>query len=777
MATIGPSWIGRTIGNRYEIESILGRGGMSSVYRANDPNLRRKVAVKIIHQHLSDNKEFIQRFEQEAAVIAQLRHNNIVQVHDFNHEGDVYFMVMEFVPGETLAKRMEALNGAGIRLPLHDTIRILTTICEAVDYAHQCRMIHRDLKPANVMLNLLNEPILMDFGIAKIIGGTSNQTTGVPMGTVAYMSPEQVRGDQADHRSDIYSLGIMMYEMLSGSTPYQGDSTYQVMLKHINDPLPDIQLVEANTPNALVQILEKALSKNPDQRFQTTKEMATALHTAALQLQSPTERIATRHLDRLSLTWQKARDLYDEREFSRCLDKIEELHRLDPDYQEQKAAKLRQQAVVQLVEQANYALVLGDFSESLTVIKSLRERAVEHPKLDNLESQARAGLDTLALQTRFNKLYGEALTHLDNREYQSALAKWEAIKQRQGDLIFPDKLAVVKRANEGICANLYNQAITALAHKNPEQAMTFWAQIAATDSNFPDSQGVVNEAQKMIQQRERHEWRKPLLILGTLVMLLLVAFGVLNALNSQDNASAETAVTPTTFSAAIAAAETATPPPTPTATLPATATDQPTQTAVPNSTPATIETTGANTTVLAANTAVAKENVSIFSQADAATTEIAIVRADERVTVIGRSDNNNWLYVRNESGESGFVFADYLTYEGEMDSLPIRAGTNISEPTTSAILSGILSLDIYQLEGTQVCNGTAWTQQVYMRAQGVSGTVAYYWQDELVGTAVNDNITIEVSSGGGPIVGTGRVTVNGITVSEDLFIPAPRCNN
>ena len=152
MATLGPSWIGRTIGNRYEIESILGRGGMSSVYRATDPNLHRKVAVKIVHQHLSDNEEFIQRFEQEAAVVAQL-------------------------------------------------------------------LIHRDLKPANVMINLLNEPILMDFGIAKIVGGRSHTVTGAAMGTAAYMSPEQVRGDKADHRSDIYSLGIMFYKMFSGEMP------------------------------------------------------------------------------------------------------------------------------------------------------------------------------------------------------------------------------------------------------------------------------------------------------------------------------------------------------------------------------------------------------------------------------------------------------------------------------------------------------------------------------------------------------------------------------
>jgi len=549
------------------------------------------------------------------------------------------------------------------------------------------------------------------------------------------------------------------------------------MLKHINDPLPDIQQVDATTPNSLVQILEKALSKSPDQRFQTAKEMASALQTAALQLQSPTEMLATRHLDRLALLWQHARDLYSEREFSRCLDKLNELHRLNPDFQEHQVNKLQQQAVERLVERANYTLVLGDFSESLTAVKSLRERNIEHPKLASLESQARAGLDTVALQTRFNKLYAEALTHLDNREYQSALAKWEAIEQRQSDLIFPDKLAVVKRATEGICANLYAQAITALAHKNPEQAMAFWAQIAATDSNFPDSQGMVSAAQAMIQQRERHGWRKPLLIMGSLALLLSLAFGVINALNNRDSNEAETAVTITSISAAIVSAETATPLPTQTATPLATETTEPTQTVVPSSTPSATVPVSPSATPLPQNMAVAKENVSIFSQADATTGEIAIIRQDESVTVLGRSRNNNWLYVRNKEGSLGFVFADFLTWEGEIDSLPIRTNTNINEPTISATLSGNLSLDIYQLEGTEVCNGSAWKQRVYMRAQGVSGAVAYYWQNELVGTAVNDNITFEVSSGGGPIVGTGRVTVNGITVSKDLFIPAPRCNN
>lgn len=749
---------------------------MSSVYRANDPNLRRKVAVKIIHQHLSENEEFIQRFEQEAAVIAQLRHSNIVQVHDFNHEGNVYFMVMEFVPGETLAKRLEALTAAGIRLPLNDTIRILTTICDAVDYAHQRRMIHRDLKPANVMINLLNEPILMDFGIAKIIGGRSHTATGAAMGTAAYMSPEQVRGDQTDHRSDIYSLGIMLYEMLSGQTPYHSDSTYQIMLNHINEPLPDIQLVETNTPNSLVNILERALSKNPDHRFQSAKEMATALSTAAIQLQSPTDTLAARHLDRLALMWHHARNLYDEREFARCLDKLDELHRADPDYQEQKAKQLRQQTIEQLVERANRTLVAGDFSESLAAIKSLREREVDYPDLDSLETQARTGLDTVALQTRLYKLYDEALVHLDSREYQSALAKWEAIEQRRGDLMFPDKLAVVKRATEGICANLYSQAIATLAKKNPEQALAFWAQIAATDSNFPDSQDVINSAQAMIQQRERKSWRKPLLILGGVAGVLLVAFWLINLFNN-NNGKVTTAVSPTALSALVANTATATASPTETTSPSPSATPTATQTAVPSSTPSPSATLSPSATPMPDNLAIVTQNASIFAQADASTSEISVVMADEMVTILGRSENNNWLYIQDADGNLGFVFANLLTWEGSVSSLPIRTGSAVSNPTTAPTLSGTLSLDIYQLDNTELCNGSAWTQKVYMRAQGVSGTFTYYWEGELVGTAVNDNITFEVSSSGGPIVGTGSVTVNGTTVSGELFIPAPPCSN
>lgn len=751
---------------------------MSSVYRADDRNLRRKVAVKIIHQHLSENKEFIERFEQEAAVIAQLRHANIVQVHDFSHEGEVYFMVMEYVAGETLAKRLESLKAAGIRLPLAETVHILTTICEAVDYAHQRRMIHRDLKPANVMITLLNEPVLMDFGIAKIVGGRSAGATGSSLGTAAYMSPEQVRGDQTDHRSDIYSLGIMMYEMLSGERPYQGDSTYQVMYKQINDPLPDIQTVEANTPSALVHILERALSKNPEHRFQTAQEMATALKTAAHQLQSPNEALANRHIDHLTEMWQHAQGLFREREFARCLDKLDELERADPDYQDQQVKQLRQQAVEQLVQRAAQALAAADYSESLTAVKSLREREIDHAQLDELEAGARAGLDTVALQARLNKLYEEGLEALDKRDYQTALAKWNAIEQRRGDQPFPDRLALVKRANEGIAANLYSEAIAALAHKNPEQVMARWAQITAIDSNYPDTQDVVATAQTMIHERDRRNWSKPVLLsLAGLAAVLLMVTLVFNWLNNSGANEAETAVSPTTNSAIAASTATAVPTNAATNTTVPTQAVQPTETAVPSRTPIPTDTPAPTLTTMPEDRAVATANAALFAQANAQASEIGVVMADEMVLVLARSANNNWLYVEDEEGNAGFVFANLFTWSGDVAQLPIRTAPADQEVTAVPPSSGTFTLDIYPLPDTDVCTGSGWSQEIYMRAQGVSGTFTYYWQDELVGTTENDNITFTISSSGGAVIGTGSVIVNGQTVSKDLFVPAPACTD
>jgi serine/threonine-protein kinase len=279
------SWVGRTLSSRYHILSRLGSGGMSTVYKAQDANLQRTVAIKIIHPHLSENPEFVKRFEQEAAAVAQLRHPNIMQVHDFNHDGEIYYIVFEYIPGQSLDQKLKALKEASILMPLHDVILTMLPLCDAVAYAHSRRMIHRDLKPSNVIINLLNQPILLDFGIAKIVGGDYVHTaTGTTVGTAAYMSPEQVLGGEVDNRADIYSLGIMLYEMAAGQPPYEGDSAMTVMMKHVHEPLPDVRLYNSNLPASFMAIQEKALAKKPADRFDSATEMALALRQVEQQL-------------------------------------------------------------------------------------------------------------------------------------------------------------------------------------------------------------------------------------------------------------------------------------------------------------------------------------------------------------------------------------------------------------------------------------------------------------------------------------------------------------
>ncbi len=271
------SWIGHKIGGRYQVDELLGRGGMSEVYKAMDPNLKRVVAVKLIHSHLSDDPEFVRRFETEAAAVAQLRHPNIIQVFDFDNEDGDYYMVLEFVPGETLKERLSRLNDQGRLISLKEVVHIGASVCDAISYAHKRGMIHRDIKPANVMLNVYGDAILMDFGITKIVGEKHHTATGAVVGTALYMGPEQIRGEHPDHRVDIYSLGVMLFEMISGRPPFDADSAMTIMMMHLNDPVPDLSEINPDTPDSLKAVIEKSLAKDPNDRFQSAEEMAAAL--------------------------------------------------------------------------------------------------------------------------------------------------------------------------------------------------------------------------------------------------------------------------------------------------------------------------------------------------------------------------------------------------------------------------------------------------------------------------------------------------------------------
>ncbi|MCX6374131.1 MAG: serine/threonine-protein kinase, partial [Actinobacteria bacterium] len=224
--------IGRKLG-RYQITALVGQGGMATVYRATHPGLEQTVAVKVLHAHMATDPDMLGRFQQEARAVAALRHPNIVRVVDFDRIDDLYFMVMEYVDGRTLSEHLGEMASGARRLPTAEVLQLFEPLCSAVDYAHRQGMIHRDIKPSNVLLTTLGEPVLTDYGIAKMVGVGQHTATGTVMGSAYYMSPEQAQGIAVDGRSDIYSLGVMLFESLAGRVPYEGDTLATVLVKHI----------------------------------------------------------------------------------------------------------------------------------------------------------------------------------------------------------------------------------------------------------------------------------------------------------------------------------------------------------------------------------------------------------------------------------------------------------------------------------------------------------------------------------------------------------------
>ena len=229
------NWTGKQIG-KYEIKELLGRGGMGAVYQAYHPALERDVAIKLIHTHLAGEPDAVERFRREARVVAALRHPGIIQIFDFDVEGDAFYMVMEYVPGESLKERLVSLHGQSKKTPLAEAISLFRSIIEAVAYAHNQGVVHRDLKPANVLLTAAGQPVLADFGLSRLISSEQLTAAGNIFGTPHYMSPEQSQGQPSDARTDVYALGVMLYELTNGILPFTGDTPVGIILKQINEP-------------------------------------------------------------------------------------------------------------------------------------------------------------------------------------------------------------------------------------------------------------------------------------------------------------------------------------------------------------------------------------------------------------------------------------------------------------------------------------------------------------------------------------------------------------
>ena len=271
---------GQTLG-RYRVLEPLGRGGMAQVYRAYHPQLDRYVAVKVLRSDLVEDEEFLSRFRREARAVAALRHPNVVQVFDFDVHGDIYYMVMELLEGDTLKTRLNDYRAREEAMPPGEVVRILLDVLDGLAYAHSEGMIHRDIKPANILLTRRGQAVVADFGIAQIVGGTQYTVSGALMGTLNYMAPEQGLESHSDARSDIYSLGIVFYEMLTQRTPFDADTPLAILMKHLNDPLPLPRQVAPSIPEPFERVVLKALAKRPEDRYQSAAEMAQALREAA----------------------------------------------------------------------------------------------------------------------------------------------------------------------------------------------------------------------------------------------------------------------------------------------------------------------------------------------------------------------------------------------------------------------------------------------------------------------------------------------------------------
>jgi len=258
---------------RYEVKSELGRGGMAAVYLATDPRFKREVAVKILPPQLLADPVYRARFEREAQTIAALEHPAIVPVYDFGEEEGQLYLVMRYMPGGSLADKLNKGN----LLP-SEIVHIIARITSALDQVHAHGIIHRDLKPGNILFDQYGEAYLSDFGIARLTEATTTLTGAAIVGTPAYMSPEQARGDlDIDGRSDLYAVGAIIFQMLSGKLPYESTTPLGLAMKHITDPVPSISHVRPDLPPTLDRVIETAMAKDPAERYQSGQELSKAL--------------------------------------------------------------------------------------------------------------------------------------------------------------------------------------------------------------------------------------------------------------------------------------------------------------------------------------------------------------------------------------------------------------------------------------------------------------------------------------------------------------------
>ena len=321
---------GQKINDRYEIEKLIGEGGMANVYLARDTILDRRVAVKVLRGDLAGDEKFVRRFQREALSASSLSHPNIVEIYDVGEDEGNFYIVMEYIEGKTLK---QLIKKRGV-LSLSETMDIMLQLLDALASAHDSYIIHRDIKPQNIMIKDSGLVKITDFGIAVALNSTELTQTNSVMGSVHYLPPEQASGKGSTIRSDIYSLGILMFEMLTGKVPFNGDSAVEIALKHMKEPLPSVREINPVVPQSVENIILKAAAKNPKNRYHDVRQMAEDIKTCLDEERQNEEKITfkypetdfsdTRKIDSLK---EEKRETKDEKPVAKQINEDEKINK------------------------------------------------------------------------------------------------------------------------------------------------------------------------------------------------------------------------------------------------------------------------------------------------------------------------------------------------------------------------------------------------------------------------------------------------------------------
>jgi len=468
------------------------------------------------------------------------------------------------------------------------------------------------------------------------------------------------------------------------------------------------------------------------------------------------------------------------------------LERIDAKYKQEDVAQLRREALNGLHEQVRQLLQEKRFEQSLAALAQLRQRSSDFPDVDELDAQNRTGIRIRNLRATLDNLYKRATEHLNQRSYTEALGLWQEIQQQKGDLDYPDPREVESRARDGLCMDLYNQALGYLSQRDPRQALALLSQLRNVDPHYPDSHRVEEHANAMIE-RQRRAQRLTVFGVGAavLVLLLLGIFAIRGCLTPTTTPTstapppATTAVLPVISTATLT--QTPTPTPTittspPTAVAPtATSTATPTRTPTPTPTTPTPTPTPAVPTSLPtpSNLATAIQGASIYAAPNVNSQTLGSVSRGEQVTVLGRSAVGEWYYVRDDQGVEGFVYVGRFEWPGDYESLPVKGPVSVTPATrVSSTPQTLLQMDLWDLPDTEKCEGGVWYKSVFIQGHGGNGVYTYYWNGEKLVGPTGERYTFEVHSTGGAIIGTGKVVSgDGQQIERDLYVRAPACAN